>query len=57
MSKLSKQELESFDKQDDVSFSRFGKKISVIGRDGAFAESDSVEANLLLEILKALKKK
>lgn len=41
---------------DEVTFSRIGKKVLVKGRDGTFQESDSVEANLLLEILKTLKK-
>ena len=42
---------------DDVNFSRVGKKVMVKGRDGTFQETDSVEANLLFEILKQLKKK
>ena len=46
-----------FTMQDDVSFSRLGKRVSVKGRDGTYQESDSVEANLLYEILKVLKKK
>ena len=42
---------------DEVTFSRFGKKVMVKGRDGTNQESDSVEANLLFEILKELKKR
>ena len=45
-----------FSYSDEVVFSRLGKKVQVKGRDGTFQETDSVEANLLLEILKQLKK-
>ena len=41
---------------DEVTFSRLGKKVSVKGRDGTFQETDTVEANLLYEILRELKK-
>ena len=41
---------------DDVVYSRFGKHISAKGKDGTFQESDSVEANLLYDILKVLRK-
>ena len=41
--------------QNEVTFNRFGKKVMVKGRDGTFQETDSVEANLLYEILKTLK--
>lgn len=43
--------------QDEVTFSRMGKIVYVKGNDGVFQESDSVEANLLLEILKELRSK
>ena len=46
-----------FSVSDDIAFNRIGKKIIAKGRDGTFTESDTVEANLLFEILKALKKK
>ena len=46
-----------FKVRDDVSFSRVGKKVSVKGLDGTFGDSDTVEANLLYEILKTLKRK
>jgi len=46
-----------FTYNDDVQFNRLGKKIFVKGRDGTSGESESVEANLLFEILKALKNK
>lgn len=48
--------LDKLDQNNEVDFSRYGKKISVTGIDGTFAESDSVEANLLFEILKQLRK-
>lgn len=46
-----------FSYSDDISVSRLGKKVMVKGRDGTFQETDSVEANLLFEILKTLRKK
>ena len=46
-----------FSYSDEVAFSRLGKKVQVKGRDGTFQETDSVEANLLFEILKQLRKK
>ena len=42
--------------QDEITVSRVGKKVMVKGRDGTFQETDSVEANLLFEILKVLRK-
>lgn len=51
----SKKGLDVFKKYDEVTYSRFGKKVSVIGMDGTFADSDAVEANLLYDILKQLK--
>jgi len=46
-----------FSVSQDVSFNRIGKKVFVKGIDGTNQESDSVEANLLFEILKVLKAK
>lgn len=46
-----------FNYRDDVQVSRLGMKVQVKGRDGSFTESNSAEANLLYEILKALRKK
>ena len=46
-----------FSVSDEIQVNRIGKKVAVRGRDGTFTESDSVEANLLFEILKVLKKK
>lgn len=46
-----------FTMSDDIVVNRSGKRIMVRGRDGTFEESSTVEANLLFEILKALKKK
>lgn len=43
--------------QDEITVSRMGKKVIVKGRDGTSSDSDSVEANLLFEILKTLKRK
>ena len=42
---------------DEITVNRIGKKINIRGRDGTFQESDTVEANLLFEILKQLKRK
>lgn len=42
---------------DDVKISRLGKTVSVVGRDGTNVSSETVEANLLYELLKVLKKK
>ena len=41
---------------DEVTISRIGKQVTVKGRDGTFNQTDTVEANLLFEILKTLKK-
>jgi len=46
-----------FSVSDEIQVNSIGKKVAVRGRDGPFTESDSVEANLLFEILKVLKKK
>ena len=46
-----------FSVSDEITFNRLGKKIYAKGKDGTFTDSDTVEANLLFEILKALKKK
>lgn len=42
---------------DPVTFNRVGKKVIAKSKDGTFTESDSVEANLLFEMLKELRKK
>lgn len=42
---------------DEVTVKRYGKKVTVVGRDGTNVDSDSVEANLLFDILKELRKK
>jgi hypothetical protein len=44
-----------FKVHDDVDFNRVGKSIHMRGRDGTNSSTDSVEANLLYEILKVLK--
>ena len=46
-----------FTMHDEVTFSRLGKKVMVKGRDGTFQETDSVEANLLYELLKLARAK
>lgn len=46
-----------FSYSDEVTISRLGKKVQVKGRDGTFVDSDTVDSNLLYEILKALKAK
>ena len=45
-----------FSFSDEITVNRVGKKVNIKGRDGTFTESDTVEANLLFEILKVLKK-
>ena len=45
-----------FSFSDEIQVSRLGKRVQIKGRDGTFTDSDTVEANLLYEILKALKK-
>lgn len=42
---------------DDISISRVGKQVTIKGKDGSFQQSDTVESNLLYEILKQLKRK
>ena len=53
---LPKRGFNIFTYADDVKFSRAGKKVTVRGLDNTSADSDSVEANLLYEILKTLRK-
>lgn len=55
--KGSKAPFSTFSVSDEITFNRLGKKILAKGKDGTFTESDTVEANLLFEILKALKRK
>lgn len=45
-----------FSIQDEVTYTRVGKNVTLKGRDGTFESSSTVESNLLLDILKALKK-
>ena len=45
-----------FSFSDEITVNRIGKKVNIKGSDGSFTDSDSVEANLLFEILKVLKK-
>jgi len=46
-----------FAASDEITVNRVGKKVTIKGRDGTYQDTDSVEANLLFEILKVLKKK
>ena len=46
-----------FSISDEITVNRVGKRVTVKGRDGTLTDSDSVESNLLFEILKVLKKK
>ena len=57
MPEIPKRGFDIFAYNDDIQVSRLGKSVSVRGRDGSTNSSDSVEANLLFEILKALRKK
>ncbi len=45
-----------FSFSDEITVNRIGKKVNIKGRDGTYNETDSVEANLLFEILRQLKK-
>ena len=49
--------LSMFTVSDEISINRLGKKIMIKGRDGTTQESDTVEANLLFEMLKCMKRK
>lgn len=42
---------------DDITFNRLGKTVYARGRDNTHVSSETVEANLLYEILRVLKKK
>ena len=46
-----------FSVSDEIQVNRIGKRVTIRGRDNQFTDSDSVEANILFEILKVLKKK
>ena len=46
-----------FSRFNTVNYNRLGKKVMVKGQDGTSQDSDSVEANLLYDILLELKKK
>lgn len=46
-----------FSVSDEITVNRIGAKVTIKSRDGSFRDSDSVESNLLFEILKVLKKK
>lgn len=42
---------------DEITINRVGKTVHIKGRDGAMQSSDSVESNILFEILKEMRKK
>lgn len=46
-----------FSYAEEVTYSRLGKKVTVKGKDSTWQESDSVESNLLYDILKVLKRR
>lgn len=46
-----------FSYNDEITVTRLGKSVSIRGRDGTTNSSDTVESNLLFEILKELRKK
>jgi hypothetical protein len=46
-----------FGVRDEIQVSRAGTNVGVKTADGSFTQSNSVEANLLYEILKALRSK
>lgn len=57
MAELPRRGFDVFAASEDVQISRRGKNVSIRGADGTFTDSNSAEANLLFEILKALKRK
>ena len=57
MADLPKRGFDIFSYDDSVKVSRMGTSVKVIGREGQNVDSNSVEANLLFEILKALRAK
>lgn len=57
MADMPKRGFDVFANSDEVQINRLGKNIMVRTRDGSFTESNTAEANLLFEILKALRKK
>lgn len=46
-----------FSQFEHVKITRMGRKVTVRANDGTFQESDSVESNLLYDILNELRKK
>ena len=57
MADMPKRGFDVFSNSDEVQINRLGKNVMVKCRDGSFTESNTAEANLLFEILKALKRK
>ncbi|GEM_PF-6261729 len=57
MAQMEKRGFDVFTAEDEVKINRLGKNVMVRTRDGSFTESNTAEANLLFEILKALRKK
>lgn len=57
MAEIPKRGFDVFSNHDDIQVNRLGKNVMIKARDGSFSDSTSVEANLLFEILKALRKK
>ena len=57
MAELPRKGFDVFAVHDDIQVRRIGKSVMIRGVDNTSNSSDSVEANLLFEILKALKRK
>ena len=57
MADLNRRPFSIFSRMDEINVTRAGKNVMVKGLDGTFEESATVEANLLYEILKELRKK
>ncbi len=57
MADLPRRGFDVFANSDEIQINRLGKNVMIKGRDGTFVESNTAEANLLFEILKALKRK
>jgi len=56
MADLPRKGFDVFAVHDDIQVKRLGKSVMIRGVDNTTNSSDSVEANLLFEILKALRK-
>lgn len=57
MADMPRRGFDIFAVSEEVKVNRIGKQVTVRALDNSFVQSETVEANLLFEILKALKRK